>query len=389
MDSFRRSKRSSAAATALALLAVLAIAGCGGGSSSSSSSGSGSGTEASGGEGSGANAEVVAAAKKIAEEHKSVTKIGPTKPIGKPVPEGKKLIYVECPEPACVTQSEAFSEAAKVLGWSVEDISTEYTPQAVQATFEEVIRRHPDGVASAGLGPAVYPKQLAKLNEMGIPVAESTGEVEGGTHGIAFDPVGPETASNFMRVLANKTIEDIEGEGEVGTVLLTESPIVADYTQAYEEEIAAKCPNCSTKRLELPPTAIGKSAPEEITNFLRANSAIKALFFSYDPFGEGLAAALKNAGVEMPKTYSWGVDAPGILALQSGERTASAPLPYNEVAWQTADGFARIFAGEKPKEPFQEALLWSDAFNNVPEQTEPYPEIVPGYKEQFEALWGK
>lgn len=142
------------------------------------------------------------------------------------------------------------------------------------------------------------------------------------------------------------------------------------------------------KTLEVTPESIGKTAPEEITNFLRANPDIKALFISYDLLGSGLSAALKNAGLETPLTYSWGVDAPGIEALNTGERTASAPDPYAEVSWQLIDGFARLFAGEEPIQPFQEAVIWSKDFGNVPPKPEPFPALNPNYQEQFEALWG-
>lgn len=391
MDMHRLSKLSLIGILAV-LLVALGVAGCGGDSSSSSeTSGASESGEISESSETGAgeeNAEVVAAAKKIAEGAKEVTEIGPRSAIKNPIPKEKYVIYVACPEQACRTMSVAFEEAADLLGWKAETLETEYTPQAVQNAFDEVIRRHPDGVTSAGLGPAAYPRQLAELDKMGVVVGETTGEVNGGEEGIAFDPIGPDLASKFMRILANQTISEIGGEGLVGTVMLTESPIVADYTQAYEEEIEEKCPACETTRIEIAPTDLGKDSAEKIVNFIRANSPMKAMFYSYDPFGEGVPSALKVAGIEPPKTYSWGVDAPGIEALNNGERTAAAPLPYNEAAWQNVDSFARAFTGEDPQQPFQDPIIWSKEYGNIPTQTEPYPTIVSDYKEEFEKLWG-
>src|SRR5262245_5087851 len=76
-------------ALAGAALALGVLAGCGGGddsTSTSSSTASGDTTAAA----EGGNAEVVAAAREIAEAHKEVTKIGPTKPIEGEIPKGKK-----------------------------------------------------------------------------------------------------------------------------------------------------------------------------------------------------------------------------------------------------------------------------------------------------------
>lgn len=192
-----------------ALLVAAGLAACGGGGSSSSSSTSESSeapAEETGGEtkgaadegegGGGSNEEIAAESLKVAEEHIKSAQIGPTEPIKNPIPKGKKLIYVNCGQPACTTQGEYFAEAAQVLGWTVEEIAAEPTPQSIQASFEEVVRKKPDGVASAGFGPALYPKQVKALNEMNIPIFESTGEVESGEAGITYDPSGLKKRQN-------------------------------------------------------------------------------------------------------------------------------------------------------------------------------------------------
>lgn len=398
-DSIPRAKL--LAGLALVLLLAVGLAACGGSSSSSSSSATEeTTTEEAGGKeeetagkeeaGGGSAEEVAAKALAVAEEHKEVTQIGPTEPIKKPIPKDKYVIYVNCGQPACVSQGEAFEEAASLLGWKSETINVKLpTPEEIQAAFEEVIRKAPDGVTSAGFGPALYSKQLKKLNEMGVFVTEQTGEVESGEEGVDYDPLGPEKAAEAMGKLANLSVAEAGGEGEFGAILLTGFPIVEAYTAGWTEEIEAICPECSVKTLEVTPESIGTTAAEEITNFMRANSGIKSLFLSYGALSSGLAAALKNAGVEIPKMYSWGIDPPNIEELQKGELTGAAPDPYQEVSYQSIDGMARSFAGEKEFiQPFQKPIIWAEKFGNVPTTTEPRPEVNPNYKEQFEKLWG-
>lgn len=375
------------AVIAMMLLVSVAFAACGGDDDDSTGGSESTPAKEEGG-GGGSAEEVAADALAVAEEHTEVTQIGPTEPIKGEIPKDKTLIYVNCGQPACTAQGEAFKEAGELLGWKIEEIAAEPTPESIQEAFAEVVRRKPDGVASAGFGPALYPKQIAELNKMEIPVFEATGEVGTGKDGVTYDPIGPEQASEATAILANKSVADMGGEGEAGAVILTGYPIVEDYTNAWADEVEAICSECSVKKLEVQPTAIGKDAPEQLANFLRANPDIKALFLGYDLLGSGLPAALKNAGLEMPFTYSWGVDAPGIEALQTEERTAAAPDPYNEVGWQQIDGFARIFAGQDPVQPWQEPMIWSNAFENVPDETEPFPAINPNYQEQFKELWG-
>lgn len=379
----RRIQKCLAACGLVALLAVLA--GCGSSSPSGGSTAQATGNSSAS---SGSDAKAASAAATIAAKYTSLTKIGPTKPITKAIPKGKKLIWVNCGVGACTIEGKAFSEAAKVLGWTTEEIHSEPTPEAIQAAFREVIRRKPDGVASAGFGPALYPQQIAQLNAMKIPVMEMLGEVESGVKGVAYDPIDPGVASEALEALANKAIADMGGKGEAGVVLLTGYPNVKIYTDAWENELKKKCPSCSVVQMNIQPTAIGKNAPEQIVNFVRANPNIKALLLSFDPLGKGLGAALKAAGVNSPLLYSFGPEAPGIEELKDGERTAAAVASYVEGPWQLIDGFARVFVGESPIQPPAKPVIWSEGYHNVPASANPFPVLVSSYKEEFEALWG-
>jgi len=142
--------------------------------------------------------------------------------------------------------------------------------------------------------------------------------------------------------------------------------------------------------VQIQPTSLGKDAAQKVANFLRANPKIKYLFLSYDFIGSGLSAAVKGAGLQMPKTYSWAPEAPGIQALKTGERTASTAYPFDEANWQLIDGFARVFTGRdvKASEPLQHFVLWSKDFNNIPASGDPFPPLVKDYQQQFKQLWG-
>jgi ABC-type sugar transport system substrate-binding protein len=337
-----------------------------------------------------AASSVVTQAKTKVEPYVAVDKIGPTEPIGKPIPKDKTIVYVNCGQPACTNMSTAFKEAAAVLGWKVEEVEALPTPEKVQAAFDEALRRKPDGIWSAGFGRVLYARQLDEAKRMGIPIMSVTGNEQTGTGGVAFEPLGPEEAAKATAVLADKAIADMGGEGQAGTVLLGGYPIVKTFTEGYENEIKSACPKCSVKRLDIQPTSLGKDAAQKIANFIRANPKMKSLFFSYDLMGSGLPAAAQGAGVKVPKTYSFAPDAPGFQALNSGERTASNLMPYNELSWQIADAFARVFTGGSvaASQPLQKILVVSKDFKNVPPKAEPFPSSVSDYQSQFKSLWG-
>jgi ribose transport system substrate-binding protein len=368
-----------------AVVLGLFVAACGDDDEPSRSSGSGTtaNTEDSG----------LAAAKQNVEAHaQPPAKIGPSVPIGKPIPKGKTLVFINCGAPACTLMGASFKQAGSALGWKVEEIQSQPTPQAVQAAFSEALRRNPDGVVSTGFAKELYQRELAELNRKKIPVFSGTGTDESSfdpSKGITLEPEPPKMVAEATRLLADKTIVDANAKGEVGSVLLTGYPIVKLYTEAYEQQIKKNCPDCTIKRLTVEPTSIGKDAGQKIANFLRANPKIGHLFLSYDALGLGLSTAVRNVGGKLPKTYSWAPDEPGVQALQSGERTGSVPLGYNEIAWQWADGFARIFTGGDVRESQKWAgyVLWAKDAGNVPDQAK-NPPYIPDYQEQFEKLWG-
>jgi ribose transport system substrate-binding protein len=381
----REWKRRSSLAVLAALVLALFVAACGDNADEPSGS-SGASTAADTNSG-------LAAAKKNVEAHaQPPAKIGPSEPVGKPIPKGKKLVFINCGAPARALMGASLKEAGSVLGWSVDEIQSAPTPQAVQSAFAEALRRNPDGVVSTGFAKELYQRQLAELNKKKIPVFSGTGTDESSfnpSQGITLEPEPPTQVGEATRLLADKTIVDAGGKGEVGSVLLTGFPIVKLYTEAYEDQIKNNCADCTVKRLTVDPTSIGKDAGQKIADFLRANPKVGHLFLSYDALGLGLPTAVRNVGGTMPKTYSWAPDEPGVQALQSGERTASVPLGYNEIAWQWADGFARIFTGADIRESQNWAgyVLWSKDESNVPQEAK-NPPYIPDYQEQFKKLWG-
>ncbi|MGE4426798.1 MAG: sugar ABC transporter substrate-binding protein [Solirubrobacteraceae bacterium] len=344
----------------------------------------GAGSSSSGG------GDVVAATQAKLDGHDKADKIGPTTPIEEAIPKGKKITFVNCGAPACVNFGKALKTGADVLGWKVTEIAAQPTPPSVQAAFDEAIRQRPDAVVSMGLGRDLYAKQLDRLGDMKIPVMSNTGTEETGEGGIAFEPLGPKASAEAAARLADRTIVDLEGEGQIGSVLLGGFPVVKDYTEGYEREIEAACPDCSIKRLDIQPASLGKDAPQKIANFLRANPDLKGLFISYDLLASGLPAAAKAAGVTVPKSYSFAPDEPGIQALQTGERTAALIEPYNELAWQIVDALARTFTGRDVSEsqPLQTLTIVSKDEGNLPKTADPFPAMVEDYQSQFKRLWG-
>src|SRR4051794_14213051 len=129
------SKTSTRACAAIGITAVsLFAAACGGGASGGGTTGS---TDSAG------LAQAKAVVQKASARPDSLTV---TQPIGKPVPTGKKIVFVSCGVEACAVQGPILQEAASILGWSVKQVATDGTPEKVQGAIDAAIRDHADAV---------------------------------------------------------------------------------------------------------------------------------------------------------------------------------------------------------------------------------------------------
>ena len=171
-----RSRRYRFAFVLAAVITALALAACGSSSSSSSSasasssSGGGAATGTSTGSGS-SSSSGLATAKSIVDQYSKVpASITVTKPIGKPVPGGKKVVFIDCGIPTCTAVGDSLKQAAETLGWSYSSIAASTTPSAAQKAFEQAIQDKPDAVAFTGIARADINPQLKQLAAMNIPV---------------------------------------------------------------------------------------------------------------------------------------------------------------------------------------------------------------------------
>jgi ABC-type sugar transport system substrate-binding protein len=381
----------------LALVVALAmfITACGSSSSSSSSSSTSSAASSAGSStatpSSSGGTSLAALQAKIAQFTKAPTSIGPTVVITKPIPKGKSFVFENCGAPACLDMQESFDQAASHLGWHVTNITAMATPESIQAAYQQAVNDKPSAVIGSGISINEMPEQMKEFNALKIPVLQVTGQDYSSfnpSSGMTLDLQPPSQVGQATALMADKAVLDAGGKGEIGTVLLQGYTSVLNNVNAFLAEMKKVCPSCTTKQLSVPGAALGTTAPQLVTNFLRANPNIKGLYFGYAGMAVGLQAAAQGAGITLPKLYAWAPDAAGVQQLQQGVMTVAVPLCYQETGWQFADAAARLLTGGNIKDsyPWQRYVLWGKQYNNVPTQVND-PPCIPNYQAQFEKLW--
>src|SRR5438132_164237 len=103
----RTSRRDAVVAAVTAVAAAGAIAACGSSSNNNSSSGSSSGAAATN-----VNAALTQAKQVLQQGATRPSNITVSTPIGKPIPSGKKLVFISCGAAQCQLQGNIVKEAA-------------------------------------------------------------------------------------------------------------------------------------------------------------------------------------------------------------------------------------------------------------------------------------
>jgi ribose transport system substrate-binding protein len=394
------------AAVVLCLVALaLIVAGCGGGSSSTSSSGgSTESSEGSGAENTGTETEegeegeessssetaFPKAAKANEEFEERPTSVGIEEPVGKPIPKGKTIDFIQCGVPACKTEGEIFEAAASELGWTIKSINAGTTPEEIKAAYDQAIKDEPDAVLGSGYPRALFEPEIAQLKAKNIPVIEFFVEEEAG-NGITAVIGGIPTSEMQGKMMADYILANSTDESmEIGSVNAKGFETVTGTIESVEKTIEEECSGCTVKTLEAPLTSIGKDLPQRIASFLTANPGIEWTTVGYNDMVTGLPTALKGAGVEDANLTTVNISTSIAPYLENDEYLqATVGSSFNEVYWRGIDLLARLFAGVEYKEDLDDSTLpyWTITKESLPTSSEEFPN-VENYEEQFKKLWG-
>jgi hypothetical protein len=367
-------------ATIGAALAVLA-AGCGSSSSSSSASSSAGVSNTAGS----SSANVSQAQQIVAQAMKRPTAISVIKPIGKPVPTGKKIVFISCGVTQCVLQGKIVAQTAALLGWTSSTIATDGSPTQIQAAYEAAMRQGVNGIVTTAALRAEIQAQIPQLQAKHIVISDAS----------STDPVAPPfiyntstTAQNgrIGKDLAAEIIANSDGKANTLYVNLPAYTILSTLGASFEQVYKQLCSSCGYASIDVSLPQI-PNAPSLIVSYLRSHPSVNYVALSVaDALDTGLPSALSAAGLSNIKIVGEGGGPTDFSYLANGQELALVPFDYYASDSQMVDALARHFAGV-PVE--MTALpLWMITKSNLPgNYTQLFPNVV-NYKSQFLKLWG-
>ncbi|MFH5821883.1 sugar ABC transporter substrate-binding protein [Georgenia sp. AZ-5] len=322
----------------------------------------------------------------VAEYSQRPTEIPNDEPITAPIPEGKRVTFISCGAPACTLEADIVRQATDQLGWSLDVINTDGTPEKVKGAWQQILRTKPDGVIYTANERAVFNDELRQATEMGISVVGCC----------TTDPVGdgldfvigtPEQTEEAGRVMGAWMVARSGGHAKTVYVDVPAFKILGSIKQGYVDTLKETCPeNCTTDTLEIPITAVGKDVPDRIVSYLRAHPDVKYVAIATESIAGGLPAAMNAAGLNDVVVIGNGPDETTLQYVTSGQREATTAFAYYEEMFSLVDALARKFAGV-PMEKEVVVPEWILTEENIPDDTKLFP-LVEDNNEQYFELWG-
>ena len=354
-----------------------------------SACGEGETTVANSGSSSGASAAGVAKAKDF------VTKVAarPTTvglpAIAKEVPAGKKITFISCGVEACEVQGDILKQGAAELGWTLEAIGTDGSPEQLQNAFETALRQGSDAVILNAVTRATVAKQIEEAEKKGVPFVtccsvEQTGE------GILYNASPPAQSVRIGEALAAHIVSDSDGEASTLFVNISAFPILKHLGESFKGSYRKFCPDCGYDSIDIPLASLGKDAPDRIVSFLRSHPKVDYVMLSVsNALGAGLPAALRAAGLaDKVKLVGQSADTQTMQDLQAGNVKAIVPFDYYAVDYLMLDSLARHFAGVEV--PDIKPPLWITTPETIPDgATKGNVPVVVNYRDEFKTAWGK
>jgi ribose transport system substrate-binding protein len=304
----------------------------------------------------------------------------------KPEP-GRHVIYLaNSNAPTDIANGEYFLAAAELLGWTGDTINYAGDPATLSEALDEAVNDQPDAVVFSGQDPAAFANSLEKASEAGVPVfvggtpGTPEGMENGGLSGVSL-------GTNFLltegEASADWIIRDSNGTANIAVVTLAGFPTLELESKGFEEELEKYCPDCTSQRVDVQITEIGKGVPATVVSTLQANPDIDYLYFPYGDVSVGVPAALAAANLD-PNIVSSIASDNTYADLKAGKAVMTMSTSSQVQGWLEADLVARYYDTGEPVLNDITPLRIYDESNS---EAETLPISPEDYEEQFKKLW--
>jgi ABC-type sugar transport system substrate-binding protein len=362
-------------AVLVAALAVLITAACGAGEKGSTNTS--------------VDSNGLTEARQLVNDHSvRPTELNVTAPVGAPVPRGKVVDFISCGAADCNSIAGVLRQSADKLGWRLNVLNTDGSPESQQQAFAQVVRDKADGVIYIAIDRSVYEKYLPALKANGTWMVSACSTDSAG-NGIDYAICTPDQQKGAGELMAASIVSESEGKAKA---VYFNVPAFTNLNRMQDEFLSTMqdlCPSCTADHQDIPVTALGNAVPSTIVGYLRSHPDTTHVALSIDSLASGLPAALKAAGLDVTIVGEGGGNTTWQY-IKTGEQAVSVPSPFVETYLAGLDSIVRHVSGV-PQVESKLARFWIISDENVDETDDRVGDAMPvvAHSDQkFQQLWG-
>jgi ribose transport system substrate-binding protein len=318
------------------------------------------------------------------------TKISATEQITTAIPKGKKIVYIGCGNSDCSIQANLLKAAGAKLGWTVDFINTDGSPQGEQSAFSTAINQKPNAIILNAETPALFSSLIKRANAAGIQfVTCCSTATAGGSSGVLYNVSTPQQDPPIGDDLAAYAVASEKGKATTLYVDVSAFQILSALNTSFKAELAKLCPSCGYNYLDISEANIGTPAmTSEIVSAARAHHVNVIALSLMSLMAPGLHAALVAAGLPNVEIEGQSPGPADYTAMKAGTENAGFPFDYLTVDYLMLNSLVDKWTGKPVVET--PPPLWLITSKQVTPALEKQatPEIIPGYQQQFYTLWG-
>lgn len=268
------------------------------------------------------------------------TSISQTVPLNSKPPTGKKVVYLEDPNPANTLGGKSLQAAVESAGWKFSTVTYNVAnPATFQAAAQTALAQGANYIAENGTPPSLLGNTvLAQIKAAGVKLVAASIYPTENSDFLNTDATNGNRYASSARLLADWFMIDSGGKGSAIFENVNAYPVLSHAADAFQSEVQSECPGCHVKVAAFSPTDLANNTiVPSLVSMLRQNPSYKYVFFDYSAFSTGIYTALAAAGLNDVKVGGLGVDSNVKAALQSGKAGAWIGTSYAYEGWAMAD----------------------------------------------------
>ncbi len=221
-------------------------------------------------------------------------------------------------------------------------INSGSTATSSQAAAATALAKKPAAVLLPAVDPQLFGGALHQLDSAGIPVA-GVGIINGVPYGVEVSAGGQASVETAGKLMADWVVAQKGAKANVVFFGTPELSFSAPMQTSFEAALKQTCPSCEASYQQISVTTFGTTAPGQVVSYLQSHPATNTVVFASMEAATGLAAALKDADMDVT-TLGFAPSPSNLQDIKNGGLTAGLGLDLPVQEWVQVDLAARLIA---------------------------------------------